>query len=297
MNILRVFILLTLMSFVVEAQKAINPSYPPDVTPSPKFRANRNSYSAIMDVLGPKRPAVTQKQLDRLKPLQFETIWGQLGEYKTNFVGGFQSTQKGKKLVGRAVTIRFLPPRPDLKAALETLAKEGDWPFGYYQRAAEDVGSGDVLVVDLGSQEDAVFMGDISAMGMMLQGAAGVVIDGATRDLAELSGKVFKDFPVFARYFHVSGSTWLGAEWNLPIQIGRATVLPGDVVVATDEGAIFFPPELIERVLERGYAQQADEQYERYLVKQKKYRFRDVYPPNAELRKKRKDYENRVRRD
>ena len=195
MNILRIFILLSLMSVVVEAQKAINPSYPPDVTPSPKFRANRNSYSAIMDVLGPKRPAVTQKQLDRLKQLQFETIWGQLGEYKTNFVGGFQSTQKGKKLVGRAVTIRFLPPRPDLKAALETLAKEGDWPFGYYQRAAEDVGSGDVLVVDLGSQEDAVFMGDISAMGMMLQGAAGVVIDGATRDLAELSGKFFKDFP------------------------------------------------------------------------------------------------------
>ncbi len=296
MNSLRLCILFSLWCLPLSAQKPINPSYPPDVPAPPKFRANRNAYSAIMDVLGPKRPAVSQQDLDRLKQLQFETIWGQLGEYRSNYVRGFKPTQPGKKLVGRAVTIRYLPPRPDVRAALESLAREGDWPAGYYQRAAEDARPGDVLVVDLGGREGTVFMGDISALGIMLQGAAGVLIDGATRDMAELAGEPFKAFPVYARDFHVSGGTWLGAEWNLPIRVGTATVLPGDVVVATDEGAIFFPPELLGQVLRRGFEHQADEEFERYLVRQKKYRFRDVYPPTPEIRNKRQELDKEVQR-
>ena len=53
------------------AQKPIDQKYPPDVPPSPNFRTNRNSYSAIMDVLRASRPSVSQEQLDRLKKLQF----------------------------------------------------------------------------------------------------------------------------------------------------------------------------------------------------------------------------------
>jgi 4-hydroxy-4-methyl-2-oxoglutarate aldolase len=286
--------LLMIFHFLVlalDAQKPINQNYPPDVPPSPNFRTNRNSYSAIMDVLRPSRPSVSQEQLDRLKKLQFETIWGQLGDYKSGYVRGFTGTRAGQVLVGRALTIRYLPARPDLRRALETLAKEGDWPFGYHARAAEEAKPGDVLVVDLGGAEGTVFMGDISALGMKLGGAAGVIIDGASRDLAELRGEPFKDFPVFARFYHVSGATWVGAEWNVPVRIGTATVLPGDIVVATDEGAIFFPPELLATVLQKGTEHEALEDYERHLVREKEYRFRDVYPPAPELLKKQKDYE------
>jgi 4-hydroxy-4-methyl-2-oxoglutarate aldolase len=276
---------------ILDAQKPVNQKYPPDVSPSPNFRANRDSYSAIMDVLRPSRPSVSQEQLDRLKKLQFETIWGRLGDYKTSYIRGFTGTRPGQTLVGRALTIRYLPARPDLRRALETLAKEGDWPFGYHARAAEEAKPGDVLVVDLGGENGTVFMGDISALGMKLSGAAGVIIDGASRDLAELRGEPFKDFPVFARFYHVSGSTWLGAEWNVPVRIGTATVLPGDVVVATDEGAIFFPPELLDDVLQKGSEHEALEDYERHLVRERQYRFRDVYPPAPELLKKQKEYE------
>ena len=44
------------------------------------FRANRTSYSAIMDVLDSQRTTVTQAQLDQLKTLQIEKIWGALGD-------------------------------------------------------------------------------------------------------------------------------------------------------------------------------------------------------------------------
>lgn len=273
------------------AQKPYEQRFPPDVPAPPSFRQNRTSYSAVMDVLRAARPEVTPEQLERLGKLQFETIWGQLGEYQSCYVRGFTGTRPGQRLVGRALTLCYLPARPDVKRALETLAKEGDWPAGYHARAAEDARPGDVLVVDLGGKEGSVFMGDISALGMKLRGARGVVIDGASRDLAELRGEAFKDFPVFARFYHVSGAQWLGAEWNVPVRIGTTTVLPGDVVVATDEGILFFPPELLETVLQKGSEHEAMEDYERQLVRQKQYRFRDVYPPSPELLKKKQEYE------
>jgi len=76
-------------------------------------------------------------------------------------------------------------------------------------------------------------------------------------------------------------------------RLGTATVLPGDVVVATDEGAIFFPPGLLATVVQKGSEHEALEDYERHLVRERKYRFRDVYPPALELLKKQKEYETK----
>jgi len=67
------------------------------------------------------------------------------------------------------LTIRYLSA-PDLRRALETLAEEDDWPFGYHARAAEEAKPGDVLVLDLRGEEGTVFMGDISSLGMKLSG-------------------------------------------------------------------------------------------------------------------------------
>lgn len=296
MRLVRFVLVWATVAPLLFAQKPYQQQLPPDKPAPPEFRRNRVSYSAIMDVLRASRPEVSLEQLERLSKLQFETIWGQLGDYKSGYVRGFTNTQPGQRLVGRALTIRYLPARPDVKHALETLAKEGDWPAGYHARAAEEARPGDVLVVDLGGEQGTVFMGDISALGMKLRGAAGVVIDGASRDLGELKAEGFKSFPVFARFYHVSGAQWLGSEWNVPVRIGTTTVLPGDVVVGTDEGILFFPPELLETVLEKGSEHEAMEEYERHLVRQKQFRFRDVYPPAPELLKQKKAYEDKKAR-
>lgn len=280
----RTLVLIAAVAVAAVAQTAATRA---DVPAPPGFRANRNSYSNIMDVLRPTVREITADDIRRLKALQFETIWGALGAYQSNYVRGFVTTQPGRMLVGRAVTIRFLPPRPDLEKSLKQLAAEGGWPAGYYQRAAEDAKPGDVFVVDLGGDEGSVFMGDISALGMKLNGAAGVVIDGATRDQAELSQPGFQDFPAFVRHFHVSGAQWLGAEWNLPVRIRTATVLPGDVVVAADEGILFFPAAILSQVLHDAEEHEKDEVYIRSLLQTRKYRFRDIYPPTPEIRKKR----------
>ena len=103
-------------------------------------------------------------------------------------------------------------------------------------------------------------------------------------------GETFADFPVFARFFDVTTTSWLGAEWNAPVRIGTATVLPGDVVVADETGVLFFPPHLVGDVLRAAEEQAALEEHERELLQSGEHRFRDVYPLSPELRR---EYERR----
>ena len=102
-----------------------------------------------MDVLNPKRTAVTDQQITRLLELPIEAVWGALQsrQYQLSFVNGFEQTQPGSKVVGRALTMRYMPVRPDLMDGVKQLAKEGDWDFQYNVRAGEDAKPGDIILV------------------------------------------------------------------------------------------------------------------------------------------------------
>ena len=268
----------------LSAQVAFDAPLPKDQPVPDGVRTNRQSYSAILDVLKRDRPQVTDAQLEELKQYQLENLWGAMGEYKdSNYVRGFQTTQPGKRLVGRALTMRFLPSRPDLAEASRTLAEEADFDRRFYIRAGEEANPNDVIVVDLGGTDGGNFFGDITALGIKMRGAAGVVIDGGTRDLAELSEDKFADFPVFARFFDIYGNTWVGTEWNVPVRVDKATVIPGDIVVADAGGILFIPPQIVADVIERTKAQAKRENFERGVVESKKYRIRDVYPLHPKL--------------
>lgn len=110
-----------------------------------------------------------------------------------------------------------------------------------------------------------------------------MLIDGGTRDLAELRGPEFADFPIFARFFDIHGATWVGTDWNVPIRVGSATVVPGDIVVVDEGGALFIPPQMVAEVLKRSAERERRENFERGLVREKKYLMRDVYPPHPKL--------------
>lgn len=196
---------------------------------------------------------------------------------------GFKTTRPGERLVGRALTMRFLPSRPDLAKAAQTLAMEADWDRRFYIRAGEEAKPNDVIVVDLGGTNGGNFFGDVTALGIKMRDAAGVVIDGGTRDLAELGADNFVGFPVFARFFDIHGNTWVGTEWNVPIRVGEVAVVPGDIVVADEGGILFIPPRMVAQVLQTVNEGLAREDYERNLIKQKKYLIREVYPLHPKL--------------
>ncbi len=255
----------------------------PDVAAPPGFRSNHTSYSAIMDVLEQDRQRVSEAELERLREVPLEVIFSALGDYRLNYATGFGNTQPGKRLVGRALTMRFLPPRPDLSRAADVLAQEGDWDRRYYARAAEEARPGDVLVAELGGSDGHNLFGDMGATGIMLRGAAGVVIDGGMRDLAGLQDGRFADFPVLHRFSDPHTTSWLGVEYNAPVRIGGVTVLPGDVVVGDDDGVFFFPPDLVAQILEYADMVAEREKFQLQLLEEGNYRFRDVYPLSPEL--------------
>lgn len=272
------------LALSLAAQRPFNTALPADHPIPKEALTNREGYSPVYEVLKRDRTAVTDDQLEQLAEYQLENLWGSMGEYRdTNYVTGFQATQPGKRLVGRALTMRFLPSRPDLDKAARTLANESNRDRRFYIRAGEEARKNDVVVVDLGGVEGANFFGDITALGIAMRDAAGVLIDGGTRDLAELRGPDFANFPVFARFFDIQPATWLGTDWNVPIRVGSATVVPGDIVVADEGGVLFIPPQLVAQVLERSAERRRREDFERGVVRSKKYVIRDVYPLHPKL--------------
>jgi hypothetical protein len=111
----------------------------------PSIRASRNTYSAVLDVLAPSRTRLTDEQIARLKRVPIEAVWGavQAKGYRHCFLNDFRLTQPGTKLVGRALTMRYLPVRPDLMQAVQewcsTTKVRLDGPRGW---SAGDAGSG-----------------------------------------------------------------------------------------------------------------------------------------------------------
>jgi len=267
----------------VQAQTPYNQEFTADVPTPVGFRTNRTSYSAIMDVLTPSRPQVTEQQLEQLRQVPLEVIFSAIGEYRNNYATGFANTRPGERLIGRALTMRLLPPRPDLSRAAQVLAEEGNWDRRYYARAAEEAKPGDVIVAELGGSDGHNLFGDMGATGIQLRGAAGVVIDGGMRDLVGLQDDRFEGFPVLHRFSDPHTTAWLGVEYNVPVRIGEVSVLPGDIVVGDDGGIFFFPPELLGEIFQYADMVEAREEFQLQLLQDKDYRFRDIYPLSPQL--------------
>jgi 4-hydroxy-4-methyl-2-oxoglutarate aldolase len=248
--------------------------------PAQDLKFSRDTYSPLMEVLRPARTRVSDDQLARLKAVPIEAVWGAIQKHKYQFcfVNGMQMTQPSTKLVGRALTMRYLPVRPDLVEGVTALAKGGDWDTGYNMRASDDIKPGDVLVVELaGAVDRATFMGDVTGLAIKTAGAAGVVIDGGLRDLSEFLP--MKDFPVYYRGAHASAmADQIGVEWNVPVRIGGVTVLPGDVVIGDQSGLLFFPPQLTDDAIKGAQDTVYTETFKREMIATGKYRTSDIYP-------------------
>ena len=273
-----VFVLLVVVSTIAISSLSFRTQS--QVQVSPELRKQHDTWNPLVDVMKDKRPRVTDEQLERLKNLSIENVWGAIqGKgYKACFVTHLKQTQPGVKLAGRALTMRYLPQRPDLDEGVRQLAKEGSWDPAFNVRAGEDANAGDVVVVELGGMIDrATFMGTMTGLGMKVKGVKGVIVDGGIRDLNEFLG--WKDFPIYYAGAHASAmADQIGVEWNIPIRIGQVTVMPGDVVIGDEEGLLFFPPQLADEAIKAAENQTYNEQFKEEMLKSRKYRTRDIYP-------------------
>jgi 4-hydroxy-4-methyl-2-oxoglutarate aldolase len=117
------------------------------------------------------------------------------------------------RLFGRAVTALCEPP-----------------DFGAVLHALEVIQPGDVLVIAAGGDAHTAMIGEILCGHVRRLGGAGVVCDGAVRDVATLAG--WTDLPVFARHVTPRGPVGTGrGAVNVPVEVGGATVSPGDLII------------------------------------------------------------------
>lgn len=116
-----------------------------------------------------------------------------------------------------------------------------------FLRALEFCRPGDVLVVDAGGDLHNAVIGGILSFYAASIGVAGLVIDGAIRDVAEIRER---DFPVYARGVTHRGPYKDGpGEINVPVCVGGMVVQPGDIVVGDQDGLLAIPPDDVEAVL------------------------------------------------
>jgi RraA family protein len=125
-------------------------------------------------------------------------------------------------------------------------------------RAFDYCQPGDVLVVDAGGDLTNAVIGGIMSAGAAMLGLAGVVIDGAIRDVAEIRER---EFPVYARGANHRGPYKNGpGEINVPVCIGGMIVQPGDVIVGDQDGLLAFPASEAAAVIDKALAQQKKEE-------------------------------------
>ncbi|MBI4399347.1 orotidine 5'-phosphate decarboxylase [Candidatus Micrarchaeota archaeon] len=150
---------------------------------------------------------------------------------KKGEMGGIMQIVPGTKLVGRAFTVRTAP---------------GDWAKPV--EAIEQASQGDIIVIDAHGSEKAVW-GELATWSCIKRKLAGVVIDGAIRDVDEI--RKLK-FPAFAKSITPTAGEPKGfGELGIEITCGGTNVRQGDYIVADENGVIVIPQEIALEIARR----------------------------------------------
>lgn len=172
--------------------------------------------------------------------------------------------QFGKAIAGPALTLQFMPKREDLYGDGEYSDPEKQ----LHRHVLYHVQEGDIVVVDARGDMTAGVFGDMMSTYFRGRGGAGMVIDGALRDRPNLSKL---DIPMWIRgwtpNFHTQTNLMPFAV-NTPIACGGVTVMPGDIIVADDDGAVCVPAALAAEVIERSSQHHEWEDFSRMKLKQ-----------------------------
>lgn len=190
-------------------------------------------------------------------------------------IDGLLPTRPGSKMVGTAKTLRFVPNREDL-------FKSHGGGFNAQKQVFDAVGEDEVIVIEARGEAGSGTLGDILALRAAARGAAGVVTDGGVRDFTTVAEV---ELPVYTRGAHpaVLGRKHVPWDADLTIACGGATVQPGDIIVADDDGVIVLPPVIAEEVADAALAKEAEDGWVAEQVKAGAA-IEEVFPMNKEWR-------------
>lgn len=192
-------------------------------------------------------------------------------------IAGLTATKGRRRVIGRARTLRYVPLREDL-------FKQVGGGYNAQKRIIDDLNEGDFLVMEARGEQGAATMGDILVTRAQVLGAAGIVSDGAVRDLAAVEDI---DVPVFHNGAHPSVLGRKHIPWDIDTTVacGGATVQPGDIIVADSDGIVVIPPALVAQVAADAAAAEAQDAWVLEQV-EAGHAVDGLFPPTGEWKAK-----------
>jgi len=201
------------------------------------------------------RPRVPDNIIQRMKAVSVEEAWAVMKNagYGYQVAEGWQVINPDSVLVGRAVTATFMPARPDVWKAIDSVGKK-EGKRGQNTWAVDLLVKGDVYVADqFGAHKNGPTIGDNVGSAIYAKSGNGIVYDGALRDIEGL-----KEIGGFTSYYTSYDPSYHNPPGDLntmivginqPTRIRLVTVMPGDVVLGKLGVVVFIPPHLAEKVV------------------------------------------------
>jgi regulator of RNase E activity RraA len=194
------------------------------------------------------RPKVSDDLLKRVVDVSIEDLWDYLRDkgYNCQFDTGFQMLHPEKPFAGRALTTQYMPLRRDMYDAISAEGKREGRVSGNNSWPIAELTTGDMYVADgFGKIVEGTLIGSNLGSGIATRSKTGFVFDAGIRD-AEENRELENMNGLYRAYDPSAWKDMTLTSINAPIRIGRATVLPGDLVLAKNDGVIFIPAFLAE---------------------------------------------------
>ena len=227
------------------------------------------------------RPKVPDGIIKRMKEVSVEEAWATMSGagFRYQIAEDWQVINPDSVLVGRAVTATFMPGRPDVWKAIDSLGKkQGRRAQNVW--AVEMLVKGDVYVADqFGAKRNGPTIGDNVGNAIYARTGNGIVYDGAIRDLEGLKeiGGFTSYYTSYDPSFHNPGGgqnrdlTTMIVGINHPTRIRTVTVMPGDVVLGKMGVVVFIPPQLAERVVKSSEQVRLQDMFGHQRLREGKY--------------------------
>lgn len=195
------------------------------------------------------------------------------------FMKGPIAWNKGKAIAGPALTLQFMPKREDLYGDNEYLDPETQ----LHRHVLYHTQPGDIVVVDARGDLSSGIFGEMMLTYFKGRGGIGVIIDGCIRDYPNVKEL---DLGLWLRgvtpNFHTQTNIMPFAV-NGPIACGNVLVMPGDIIVADDDGAVVVPIALAPQLLAKASEHAEWEDFSRMRLSQGGD-LRTYYPLSTEAR-------------
>jgi len=191
-------------------------------------------------VRGDRRSSPSAQLLDELGRVSAATACAKLhaSGIRRTFVEGPRPIAPGQRITGVARTLQFMPQREDVASGL---GQEDVEKFTALWEVLEVIEPGDVLVVQAFGSPFSGCFGDMLVRYFKKRGGAGIVVDGYIRDLPRVRALGVPIWCRGATPHYASQSELFPWGYDVPVAVGGVLCLPGDVVIADDDGAVVVP--------------------------------------------------------